>query len=722
MTEVFHSSTSTKEIHQLLGWAHDPVIGEHLHASFTLGRGYKNNAPEDGAAMRLPTLPLVVDGQDFGNIMLTQMMCRSSDFDKEKDLDRYLEAIGAGMMARDIRAVRALWDFLCEHAFEASSEPEQRWVGLVLQATWPPITASLIAFLALDVQRPQLLLVLVKALRYNNTRAGEDAFDSFVQQPCIADLALPKSESEVNFNKEASRKPLLTTIAAILSSHYYVSRKDNKTFEEHAAELERRRASITEEGKHELRGEYDDAEGGYSFNAWDCVIDLLFGLLSHTSLDYCAGLVYAASSHKGCYHWHPINLLKIALVCSELSLEPLRSALRWFKFPRDQVCLAIRWALEPSTAPRGSTHYEAVCALYAAFLTPTTRTIPPSWYDDKHGDVDMSLLWIHLVETSTGYHDIPLLDMPGVRRVREPRMGIKSRSPEFYLEMLSQWAFLTTERDYLRRERVDQRACLFRALKLCFERLVDTSDGKLNWKSCTLHRIMELMCARPEWKEWLLQGQESKALVKIQKNQTALLPDTIALLFYKDGACQVDLVNQHFDDIQEALIDAVMHSKRQSVHHLLSLLEHNKPRLATALGKMRNTLLADFVERMCDSRANPNPDMSRFSAETTTMIHETMRRDLVRFLEAGNFLENPIAREVALVKASWIYSGIAAQVLVSPPYNTPIPKADGDDGFVRTIVDAVFSPDAQLAKSVGAEWEARKKRAFGEVGDGEGEE
>ena len=714
MTEVHHSGTNVDEAHAILGWGRDdPAWGTYPKFSFTLGRGRTQHSPEDGAMMLRPATADAPPDFTFGSVLLKDML-RNENYTKEADLDRYLDAIGVGMMTRHREAVCKLWDFVCAHDFSACKQEREFWRELVCSGMWPPVTAGLIQFLALEVQRPYLLLVLVRSCTDQTHVLSTEGFCTKVVTPLRSRAELPAAEKLVDFDKKASRKPLLTVIAAILSAHYYVDHDPRKSFEQHVSEHERKWAGLAEASKHELRECADSDAPTKRSEPWDRVLDLLFGLLQHHQEDPPPhnGTVYLASMLQGCYHWRPLNLVQLILLCSELTEQPLDSALRWYEWPRDALSNAILWALNPGTL-RGDTMHSVLSKLYSAFLkhTDPRKEVPQAWLDERRGDQAQTALWEALVKNASGYSKYALLGLPEVVRVRHA-YG-QPQDPQVFVELLSDWARLSLRSDFRGRERGDLRACLFKALTRCFEIL---SEPKMECRAHLLYRVCKILHEDARFRPWLLEGQKSKALVRICKHQAAILPEVIQLLFFKDGACQVDVLKAHFDDVAEALVEAIDYSKREPVRQLLDLLEHDAERLAECLNRKRPTLLPDFVMHLCDSDrivvncSSPERAMEQFPDSVRATMHQIIHTDLVRFLEAGHFKEkeHEEARKSALRQASRMRSGIAVQVLVSPPYNTPMPE---DDAFVRCVLDAVLAPEAPVAKEMCKDL---KKRARGE--------
>ena len=711
MTEVHHHDLILEEAHMLLGWENNnPDGGTYL----TLGHAHMLNSPEDWAKMLPPETPDAPSDFTFGNVLLEDML-HNETYTKEADLTRYLNAIGVGMMTRQRKAVYKLWDFVCAHDFLACKQEREFWRGLIASGTWPPVTAGLIQFLALEVQRPYLLLAVVQSCTNEKHILRKEGFGAEVMQQSVWHTELPETEKLVDFNAKASREPLLTTIAAILSAHYYVDHDPRKSFEQHVSEHERKWEGLAEASKHELR-EYDDCDPlTKMFEPWDRVLDLLFGLLHHHQEDpLYEGTVYLANGPdaSGNYHWRPINLLVLTLLCSELTEQPLNSALRWCQWPRSQVATAIHWALKPRTL-RGDTMPSVINNLYCRFLKMNPRKeLPHAWLDECRGDQAQTALWEALVKDASGYGKHLLIGLPEV--VHVVRRYDSQPHPEVFMKILSQWTWLHLKWDFRGRERADLRACLCRALMRCFEVL--SAPGK-EMHAHLLYQVCEILHKDERFRPRLMNELPLVRIIRT-RSQEGMLPDLIQLFFFKDGVCQVEVLNAHYDDVFTAFVQAIHHCKREPMRQLLGLLEHNAERLAQMLNeKPRSPILVNFVTRLCHSTSHSNNEpnipagsgyaLAQFPDSMRATMNQVIHDDLVRILKAGRYeaqeLEEP--RKSALWEASRIRSAIAAQVLVSPPYNTPIPE---NDSFVRCVFDAVLAPEAPIAQEV---CERLRKRA-----------
>jgi len=718
MSDSYHSATDLEDAHKLLGWKHDdPGWGTYLKCSFTLGRGRSQHSFEDGAKMLRPETPDAPSDFTFGNVLLEHML-RNENYTKEADLTRYLDAMGVAMMTRHREAVYKLWDFVCAHDFLACKQEREFWRGLIAPGVWPPVTAGLIQFLALEVQRPYLLLAVVQSCTDNKHILSTEGFRTEVMEPLVWRAELPESEKQVDFSEKASRKPLLTTIAAILSAHYYVDHDPLKSFEQHVSEHERKWEGLAETSKHELR-EYDDRDPLTKMSEpWDRVLDLLFGLLQHHKEDpLYDGTIYIATVDNGCYTWRPMNLIVLTMLCSELTEQPLNSALRWCEWSRTHIATAIRWALKPGTL-RGDTMLSVLNNLYSRFLKMNPRKeLPHAWLDERRGDHAQTALWVELVKNASGYRKHTLIGLPDVVRVQ--RYDGQPQDPEVFVKILSQWTWLHLRWDFRGRERADLRACLCKALTRCFEVLSEPGERV---HAHLLYQVCETLHKDEHFRPCLLSSKDGDELplVRVLKNHVDMLPDLIQLLFFKDGVCQVEVLDVHYDDVFTAFVEAIHNHKRESVRQLLDLLEHNAERLAQMLNeKPRSPILADFVMRLCDSEkiivncSSPEYTMAQLPNSVRATMHEVIHDDLVRILKAGRYesKEHEEPRKSALRQASRMRSAIAAQVLVSPPYNTPMPE---NDEFVRRILDAVLAPEAPIAQEV---CESLKKRARVEEGE-----
>ena len=85
----------------------------------------------------------------------------------------------------------------------------------------------------------------------------------------------------------------------------------------------------------------------------------------------------------------------------------------------------------------------------------------------------------------------------------------------------------------------------------------------------------------------------------------------------------------------------------------------------------------------------------------------TAMREFSEFLRVGEFTKEAHAK--ALVAASECRAGIAVDVLVLPPYNTPMPHGDH---FVHAVLDVLLAPGAAAVAVIGADF-AKRQRGSG---------
>ena len=168
--------------------------------------------------------------------------------------------------------------------------------------------------------------------------------------------------------------------------------------------------------------------------------------------------------------------------------------------------------------------------------------------------------------------------------------------------------------------------------------------------------------------------------------------------------------NMCFASLVEMLTKHV-HPSRDNFELLFALLEKHPDKLRTALAgtsTLAKGALGCYIRRFCF----PNPGaqtvayMADLPMEARSLAATKTKEHLERFLNAGRWTVAHL--RVALKSASIVMSGTAVQVLVSPPWNAPVP--DGD-AFVRAIFDAVYAPGEPIMQLVSQGWGKRQRDA-----------
>jgi hypothetical protein len=213
----------------------------------------------------------------------------------------------------------------------------------------------------------------------------------------------------------------------------------------------------------------------------------------------------------------------------------------------------------------------------------------------------------------------------------------------------------------------------------------DPSNKRLCTLACeALTRCFECYGPRPHIVEKLVQ-----LVLKHDRPEMLLrTPKLVSRLYqaYPDIADQLQSCWKLPEDagiLKVALGDCIEAGKRHSVQTILGLLK--------AVPEPRGEFLERYIEKLVPGEHICAVHMFQSMGPASWSLHcKEMKDQLVALLELGAPWKDEDLQE-ALCVASEIRSGIAVGVLVSPPYEVPLP--DGD-AFVEVILQQVLAPGA----------------------------
>lgn len=142
--------------------------------------------------------------------------------------------------------------------------------------------------------------------------------------------------------------------------------------------------------------------------------------------------------------------------------------------------------------------------------------------------------------------------------------------------------------------------------------------------------------------------------------------------------------------LENALREVLKDGNREGMHSMLTLLQGVPKREDDVYGSLLKTYV---TSPLC---ANvPLPERHHFSDATLSVHYNEMKRDLEHFLQFGSPW-NDEDLQLAMESAVKVRSGIATQVLASPPYNVPMPAVE--NAFVNSIMAHVLAPGAPAVR------------------------
>ena len=673
--------------------------GSH-RSSFTTERGAeRGHAFYEGYGMHNAPVDEKDDPflkKEFGRAMLKDLLTETLVTHDEEQVHRLLKALGHAMEARDAYATTQLWDKVVGDVFKIELVSNDKWAIYGSDAKWPQVDVSLIDFLALRVRRPRLLMAVVGP-RLASRGGG------ITRTPGVG-----TKEGATN---GAIRKGVPAIIAAILSDVFYVRRTGNGYDADLACDDERwrRRTADTYEGTAGLARSPETVAA--CKDDWLAVVRLLASCTRRQPYPQSLFCAYADCGHT---RYVPVTLLDVAVLASERTWEPLRAVLEDTAWLRNELLRAFRYALKTGVL-RGGTFGDVTHALYDRLV----RMDGHRW---------LSAAWCDVYRYASWWFETDTLDLGAQPGVNLPAaFEDDAQSPTAYVQLMRRMygchkVVLGPSEEGVDHWPTEQRLCIAWAAVLA---------RALSPKAA--NQAAECV-AKPELLLTLLDlFKEAKVLNSLASSEQILSKapyqfwncyQDILLAFYDDEDRL--LLPEHYEVAHTALHMVVFNGSRGAYRCLINALtEHAdlNARNRVALGKSlvgKAHVMDAFVRKLCDLEAHVPTELWRhaMSEEAREHVRKDVRDDLVKWLEAGDWTEAHL--HTALVAASEVRSAIAVQVLISPPYNTPLLK---DDPFVCAVVDAVYAPDAPIAQTTGAQWGKRPREeaeAEAEAGRGGG--
>lgn len=639
---------------------------------------------DDGYAVNDPARCAPEVEGAFGHLMLQDLLALPVLSESERQ--RLLDGLGRAMEARDVWATVCLWDKIATDALQVSLVSNDKWDIYACDAKWPPVSLSLVTFLTLRVRRPRLLLAVVEP-RVTYTRSG----------------ATITHADQKTTSLGALRKAVPALLAAVLTEFYLLSRH-GASYDDDVVRNEQRWLDLAEA---EDRG----APTGTWSRSWARVVGLLCRLLPNSASNPTLTMVQFGYLDQ----WHEtrftVSLLDVAVLCSERQVDPAIQLLNSVAWPRKALLSAFECALRPGGL-RGCTMSQLALALYAKMIDPL-RVESPNQPEDELSHA-LGCAWRAVYRAASWWAPIEVHGL-SAQTVRLPvESGRDAHSPNVY-EHLAR-ALFDSHALLPARQGVDDWSVRSR-----WKALEETL-----WLALTPCRMVEPVC-KPSLVRLLVQFLHEHNLLRdtVLRERAHSSPhaccsilDAAARLPPTDYAFLLGLLNAEelerddwsacFAALVEMLTKHTQPS-RDNLELLFELLEKQPDKLRAALAGTSTLVggaLGCYIRRFCF----PNPGtqtvayMADLPMEARSLAAAKTKQHLERFLNAGQWTAAHL--RVALESASAVMSATAVQVLVSPPWNTPVP--DGD-AFVRAIFDAVYAPGEPVMQLASQGWGKRQR-------------
>jgi hypothetical protein len=393
--------------------------------------------------------------------------------------------------------------------------------------------------------------------------------------------------------------------------------------------------------------------------------------------------------HTSVVNGQPTNILTVVLECSETTLGWLEALLANCKFAYHAENHAIERLLRIKTLNEDLV-VPAVQMLYAQLLK-TPR--PP--YRERALQA-IKGVWINVAELSTAVSYLPVVNVGESGEVamlcvpNHPATQAGLKDPGLFVEMFTRMAHMHTMTDFLTETRVPELACA------ALHRLMPQGGSRVVLVQALINLVLEV-CAR----ERVLGVYDSNGISFLAQH----VPHFVSLLLRsfpsifetfcpEEFSYEIRKLEQGEKLLQDALMQCIEYGHREGVRHMLNLLK-GVPR-----GKNNGeSYLIRYVRGgLCKDL--PVQERGWFSPELVTAHYKEIKQDFEHFLSLGAPWDEEELR-VALRAASIRQCTIAVQVLVSPPYNVPMPSGEANH-LVEHVLGHVLAPGAPLVREAEA--------------------
>jgi len=383
----------------------------------------------------------------------------------------------------------------------------------------------------------------------------------------------------------------------------------------------------------------------------------------------------------------PTNILTVILECSVANLCWLELLHANCKFAYNAEGNAIERVLRIKTLDEDLV-VPAVQMLYAQLLK-TPR--PP--YRERASQA-MERVWINVAELSTAVSYLPVVNVGESGEVtmlcvpNRPVTPAGLKDPGLFVDLFTRMAHMHTMHDSSTVARVPELACA----ALC--RIMPQGSQRVILVQALINLVLEACSERvmgahnPKGISFLVEHvpQFVSCLV-------TCFPSIFETFCPEEFAYEIRKLEQGEQLLKDALMRCIEDGHREGVRHMLNLLK------GVPSGKNGESYLIRYVwGGLCkDLLAH---ERGWFSPELVTAHYKEIKQDFEHFLSLGAPWDEE-ELQAALRAASTQKCTIAVQVLVSPPYNVPMPGGEADR-LVEHVLGHVLAPGAPLVREAEA--------------------
>lgn len=381
-----------------------------------------------------------------------------------------------------------------------------------------------------------------------------------------------------------------------------------------------------------------------------------------------------------------VSLLQVAVACSKITAYPVQMVVSWCSFSSTALTNAFADAMRP-----GTLNDDAILPVIRVLYDCHLKAVRPMY--EINAEAAREEAWARVVSSASGWKELSACHTPsGTLRVPDYKGAERKNGwhPDVYERILDAMVQLHVEQ-----QKCDGKNCAPRVCSLA-RKALPVVLGHRN-QTHLVERLVRLV----------IDNGQADTLLKIKDflcnvccSHVSLYPLVEPVLTIEEhGVRKVD------PSMRALIVDAMVHcidnGRREGTKLLMGTLQ------TLPMTRERLHVLLHYVESM--SATNTWATHHGVNAAMMREHYATIKRDFEAFLRMGMGVADVWTdRELsaALSTASLYESAIAVEVLVSPPYNTPMPE---DDPFVAQILEGVLAPDGPVVRALGDDFRKRQR-------------
>jgi hypothetical protein len=382
----------------------------------------------------------------------------------------------------------------------------------------------------------------------------------------------------------------------------------------------------------------------------------------------------------------PTNILTVILECSVASLCWLELLHANCKFAYNAEGSAIERVLCIKTLNEDLV-VPAIQMLYAQML----KTPRPPYRERASQAIER--VWVNVAELSTAVSYLPVVNVGESGEVamlcvpNRPATPAGLKDPGLFVDLFTKMATMHTMHDSSTEARVPVLACA----ALC--RIMPQGSSRVILVQALINLVLEV-CS-----EKVMGAHNPKGISFLVRHVPQFVnllvrhfPSIFETFCPEEFAYEIRKLEHGELALQNALMGCIENGHRDGVRNVLNLMKGVPKSL------VGGSFLVNYASVMCQDVVVP--ECVTFSSELVTMHYKEIKQDFEHFLSLGAPWDDE-ELQAALRAASARKCSIAVQVLVSPPYNVPMPDGEAV-AVVEHVLGHVLAPGAPLVREAEA--------------------